>query len=325
MTLAQEDTALPDPAIEINRSNYALAFRLGEIYLFSYRTQVAELVSHFIECPISLTNALSFNPSAHGATCTVARSVLLDEAMPELGRWDGRLVYRLSQYRRHFVDLLGVSYDEYLGNFSAKSRSTFQRKLRKFETRSGGTIDWATFRTPDDIDAFFEEALPLSEKTYQHRLMDSGLPSDTAYREEARALAAKNKFRGWILRHEKHAIAYTCSPAIGRTLLYEFVGFDAAHADQSPGTVLQLLVLQQLMGERQFAFFDFTEGEGPHKELFGSGHRLCADVLITPDTWKYRCILGGHRWFRGMVRWSVALSARLGIKAKLKRLIRGAA
>jgi CelD/BcsL family acetyltransferase involved in cellulose biosynthesis len=316
---------LPPPEIEIKQAKYGLAFRLGEMYLFKYKIQSAELVSHFIECPVSLADALAFDPEAHGAACTIARSVVLEEPMPELQRSGGRLVYRLGQYRRHFVDLLGQSYDEYQATFSTKSRSTSQRKVRKFETRSGGSIDWATFRTPDEVDAFFAEALPLSEKTYQHRLMDSGLPTDPAFREHARVLAAANQFRGWLLRQDKKAIAYTYSPAIGRTLLYEFVGFDAAHGDQSPGTVLQVLVLQQLMREREFAFFDFTEGEGPHKELFGSGHRLCADVLITPDTWKYRRILGAHRRFASMIRASVALSARLGIKAKLKRLIRRAA
>ena len=38
--------------------------------------------------------------------------------------------------------------------------------------------------------------------------------------------------------------------------------------------------MQSLFAEQRFAAFDFTEGEGQHKELFATRSRLCGDVYV---------------------------------------------
>ena len=44
-----------------------------------------------------------------------------------------------------------VSLDDYLKGFSSKTRSTFQRKLRKITEMAGGTLECRVFQTPDDV------------------------------------------------------------------------------------------------------------------------------------------------------------------------------
>jgi len=314
-----------DSNVELQRASFPLSFRLGEIKLASPSLDVAEVVAHFLENPVRLPEVLRTNPATVQRRLLLARSLPLDEALPEQSLAGDRVVYRLNQYRRFFVDLRGTTFEQYLARFSSKSRSTLQRKLRKFEAKSGGTMDWVTCRSIGDLDSFLDEALALSQLTYQHRLLHSGIPGDALFREHMRALCGENRFRGWLLRQSGRPVAYICSPVLGKTVLYEYVGFDPAFGDQSPGTVLQALVLQQLMGEGEFDYFDFTEGEGPHKEFFASGGILCADVLVVPNEWKFRTLLGAHRAFVRSVQAATRFLHRMGVKDRLKRLLRRAA
>ena len=96
------------------------------------------------------------------------------------------------------------------------------------------------------------------------------------------------------------------SPISGRRpraprLIYAHLGHDPDFAEYSPGTVLQLEAMRQLMAERDFALFDFTEGEGQHKRLFATGGIDCVDLLLVRPT--AGNLLAGHALgaFDGMV------------------------
>jgi CelD/BcsL family acetyltransferase involved in cellulose biosynthesis len=80
-----------------------------------------------------------------------------------------------------------------------------------------------------------------------------------------RALARRDQMRGWLLFVDARPISYLYAPAEGDTLIYAYLGYDPEFADLSPGTVLQLEAMRQLMDEDGFRLFDFTEGEGQHK------------------------------------------------------------
>ncbi|HWT13809.1 MAG TPA: GNAT family N-acetyltransferase [Allosphingosinicella sp.] len=74
------------------------------------------------------------------------------------------------------------------------------------------------------------------------------------------------------------------APLEGETLVYAYLGYDPDFADASPGTVLQLEAMRQLMEERRFRLFDFTEGDGQHKRLFATGSVECVDLLLVKPT-----------------------------------------
>jgi hypothetical protein len=56
--------------------------------------------------------------------------------------------------------------------------------------------------------------------------------------------------------------------------------------------VLQLEAMRELMAERKFRLFDFTEGEGQHKRLFATGGVDCVDLLLMRPT--LANLLAGH-------------------------------
>ena len=93
-------------------------------------------------------------------------------------------------------------------------------------------------------------------------------------------LAARDQVRAWLLFVDGRPVSYLYAPAEGDTLIYAYLGYDPDFAEYSPGTVLQLEAMRQLMEERRFRLFDFTEGEGQHKRLFATDGVECVDLLL---------------------------------------------
>ncbi len=225
-------------------------------------------------------------------------------------------------YARHYIDMQ-LGYNGYLAQFSSKTRATLKRKMRKLADAGGGALDIRCYHRPEMLDAFFDAALPLSSQTYQARLLDSGLPGYAGFREEARALAAADNLRAYILFLEGRAVAYLYLPVVRDVLIYAYLGYDQAIASLSPGTVLQMYALEHLFAEQRFRYFDFTEGDGAHKALFGTGQVQCATVFLMKPTLANRALLAGHQAFNAVVEGSGAWLDRVGVKARLRKLLRG--
>lgn len=225
-------------------------------------------------------------------------------------------------YSRHYIDM-AIGHDSYMAQFSAKTRATLKRKMRKLADVDGGTLDVRTHHRPEQLDAFFAAALPLSGQTYQARLLDAGLPGHGAFREEAHRLASADNLRAYILFLEGRAVAYLYLPVVDDVLIYAYLGYDQALASLSPGTVLQMHALEALFAEQRFRYFDFTEGDGAHKALFGTDAVQCATVFLLKPTLANRALLAGHQAFNAAVEGSGAWLDRIGVKARVRKLLRG--
>ncbi len=119
-----------------------------------------------------------------------------------------------------------------------------------------------------------------------------------------------------------HPAAYLYLPVIGDTLHYDFLGYDAAHARLSPGTVLQIQALEELMAERRFRWFDFTSGDGAHKKLFATGSIACSTLVMLRGGWRNRLTLAAGAGIDAAVGRAGNLADRWGVRARLKALLR---
>jgi CelD/BcsL family acetyltransferase involved in cellulose biosynthesis len=297
--------------------NVPLNFQVGELRLFSVRSKLAVL-----ECD----RAPPFEalPPLNGADGYMLKGIdsPIDPAL--LTARDGWLHRVLREYPRHLVDLT-TTYEEYLGKFSGKTRSTLKRKLRKFQELSGGKIDWREYRTPEEIAVFWPLAQELSAKTYQERLLDAGLPRSEAFKKTAMEHAADGTLRAYLLFLDGRAVSYLYLPVDGDCVVYAYLGYDPAVADHSPGTVLQLLAMERLFAEPSLALFDFTEGAGHHKQLFSTRVRHCADVIIQRRTTALVALTTAHIIFERLERAGSRTLEAIGIKRQMKRLLRALA
>ena len=237
-------------------------------------------------------------------------------------RFAGSIMGGRQVYRRYFIDMRGT-FEDYLARFSGKTRSTLRRKARKLADEVGGALEVSEHRTSAEIETFLAEAMPLSARTYQARLLDAGLPEDEASRAAMMTKAEAGEMRCYLLRAQGKPIAYLSLPVEGVTLVYAHLGYDPDWARLSPGTVLQMHALETLFAEQRFRRFDFTEGEGAHKAMFGTDSVECASFLLLKGDVSNRLLLGSLAAFDGSVAAARALAQKSGVMAQARRLLRG--
>jgi CelD/BcsL family acetyltransferase involved in cellulose biosynthesis len=223
-------------------------------------------------------------------------------------------------YRRHYIDM-GIGFEGYLAHFSGKTRSTLRRKVKKLADECGGyTV--TEHRTPDEIQAFLTAALPLSARTYQARLLDAGLPDSPAARRMMLEAAEDDRMRAFLLHARSQPIAYLLLPVTEATLVYAHLGYDPDYARLSPGTVLQMDALQRLFAETRYRWFDFTEGDGAHKAMFGTDSVACSSFVLLRPTLANRALLAARRAFDSGVAQTKALAERSGALARIRASLR---
>jgi hypothetical protein len=240
---------------------------------------------------------------------------------PVFKRLLGYIRYIPHRYNRYFIDL-NQSFDEYLGKFSAKSRSTLRRKIRKFKAYSGGEIECCRYGDVQEILRFHTLTCSLSKITYQERLLDAGLPNTEAFKREMVQRAEGQGVRGYLLFHESRPVAYLYCEVEHGVVIYRYLGYDPAYAKWSVGSVLHYLALEDLLRDEHLQLFDFTEGEGDQKKFFSTGSIACANIYFVRHGVGTRLLLRSHFAFNSSVERIGELLDRLGMKTRIKRIIR---
>lgn len=235
-------------------------------------------------------------------------------------RFPGFIAGGRQDYRRHFIDM-EPGFDSYMAQFSGKTRSTLRRKAKKLGEDAGGYAV-SEHRTPAEIEAFLAAALPLSARTYQARLLDAGLPDSPAARRAMLEAAEADRMRAFLLHAGGAPVAYLSLPVAGSTLVYAHLGYDPNWARLSVGTVLQMDALERLFAEQRYRWFDFTEGDGAHKAMFGTGSAACSSLVLLEPTLANRTLLGARGAFDAGVSGAKSLATRSGALSRIRALLR---
>jgi CelD/BcsL family acetyltransferase involved in cellulose biosynthesis len=183
-------------------------------------------------------------------------------------------------------------------------------------------LDWRSYRNPEQVAEFHRLALPLSRRTYQHKLFDGGLPEDDAFRQRMLDAASRDDVRAYMLWLNGQPVAYAYMEHEQGFLEWAYMGHDHEHANLSPGTVLLTLAIEALQQEGRFQWLDFGSGEGQHKSVFSSQTLPVADVLLLPPTLRNRTLVWLHRhltWAFGLLR---RATQAMGLHSRLKRWVR---
>lgn len=265
-----------------------LNYRIGDIQVGSIEVPVRTPVNYFweLEGTVNLESLV-----AEPGRGILLRSLPVGDALPRIATRRGAIQYSPKSYWRFLADL-NLTAEKYLSGMSGKSRSTLKRKVRKFEESFGPGIDFREYRSEQDVGPYFDAARQVSSVTYQERLLGFGLPDSPEFIAGTQASAREGNWRGYVLFARATPIAYVHCPLINGVAIYAYVGFNPKYADASPGTVLQWLFMQRMFVDPAIQWFDFTEGEGPHKEFFSTHKWRCADVwLLRPTLWNWLLIL----------------------------------
>ena len=256
-----------------------------------------------------------------GSLGFLIRGLPIATGFPRISRIGDYLCYIPLQYQHCYIDL-SLGFESYQKKFSSKTRSTINRKVKKYTEHCGGTLSWRTYTLPGEMPEFFALARAISKLTYQERLLDAGIPDTAAYLAQAESLAADQCVRAYILFDGERPVSYLYCPIEEGILNYAYLGYDPAYMQLSVGTVLQWLAIGQLFDEARFRYFDFTEGQSAHKRLFATHQRHCANVFLVKKTFRTTLVIYSHLLMDRFSAWLGATMEKFGVKARIKRFLR---
>ena len=280
-----------------------------------------------VRIPLSLEDARAgmipelpaLEREAHGYAVTSLPENLKDVMVSASG---DMLPFVRQRYTRYFIDF-SVGFEGWWNGLSSNARQGMKRKAKKIAAESGGDLDVRAFSRPSELDEFHDVARRISLRTYQERLMGSGLPDGPEFLREMVAMSAADRVRAWLLYIAGEPAAYLYCPIIGDNVIYAHVGHDPAFNDLSPGAVLQLEAMRDLFDENRFARFDFTEGEGQHKRQFATGGVPCIDLLLLRPSLANRLTMAALGGFNRGVAVVTSGVQKAGLGKLAKKLRRG--
>lgn len=206
---------------------------------------------------------------------------------------------------------------EYWSKFSSKTRSTFRRKLKKFgENR----LERITRR--EELPAFLEAAHQISKQTWQTRQFGLRVRNDQRELAELGALADLGFLRCYLWRVDGLPAAFLIGNQAQGTYHYEEVGYMTHLAKFSPGQMLLLQVLDDLLAHDTPLRFDFGGGDAEYKQLFANDTSESGTVWWICPSLKGRATFGfiGACGFAKRAVRSLVRSA--GLATKVRQWIR---
>jgi hypothetical protein len=215
------------------------------------------------------------------------------------------------------------TFAEYLVQLGSRSRQSVLYSQRRLIKDMAGEVRCECFETEAAVERFITDARQVSRKTYQWNLLGLGLRDPEALRRKFTATARAGWWRSYILYCKGLPVAFMLGDQQGDCYYYDDVGYDPEYAKASVGSVLQIMVLEDLLGRADRPrYFDFSTGYGEHKGRFGNIERTESNVLVLPRTLRNRSLVGAFRLNTRVTGAAVGLIERFGLKERIKKLIR---
>jgi hypothetical protein len=169
----------------------------------------------------------------------------------------------------HWSIDLPSTFDEYMAGFSGRTRQTLRRKVRRFENEYKGALRVISSTT--ELERFLNIGESISRLTYQWNIGER-LCADEATRTTYATAAKEGRLRCYLLSSSDNPCAFLRGVVHENTYHYETPGFDPAYEQASPGTVLLLKVIEDLIGNTDCKTFDFGQGgdKTGYKSMFGN-------------------------------------------------------
>lgn len=235
----------------------------------------------------------------------------------EVVRERGRLFFPSGWQDRRKIEFPSPP-DEYWKKFSSKTRNTFRRKQKKI-----GASRLVRVSEAEQVSEFLSAAHQISQHTWQSQKLGLRIQNNETELRLFTFLATQRALRSYLLFVDEKPAAFLMGTQFNGHFAYEEVGYHRDYADRSPGQVLLLHVLDDLLKDNPPRVFDFGGGDADYKRLFATVTTQGGSVWLMPNGvrptlwWSF---LRGCRWLDRTARATVET---LGLTTRLRQWIRG--
>lgn len=216
---------------------------------------------------------------------------------------------------------LSGSFEDYMQKFSSKHRKNLRRTARMFQEPTPGGVHAIRFTRPDEVDAFLDQAVEISRKTYQWKLLGLGLRSKEDLRKYLSFLARHGWLRSYLLFRGETPCAFVIGVQYRSNFFLDDMGYDPQWQRFSVGKILQLKVIEDLFQHNRPEVYDLGD-YGLHKSEFGTETLMQGKMLLFRPGVYSAIARWGHYGCRSISEWASTQLEQLGWKKRLKKTIR---
>ena len=233
------------------------------------------------------------------------------------------LVAELSRKRSlRWLIRMPKDFDSYMLTLGAKSRQNVRREIRMFEKQF--KCEFQSVRSVDQVEPFLADAETISRKTYQWNV-GQRIVNDEASRRGLMGLARRGELQCYIVHADANPVAFMRGRLVGGTYEFETAGFDPAYSKSSPGAVLLMYAVRDLIENAHCANFDFGQGgdEVGYKARFGNESHACALLQIGCKSNVYTLFLFAvQRLLLGLLNLADRLVGNGNLRGRIKKGLR---
>ncbi len=216
----------------------------------------------------------------------------------EAGRIRGHFVYPRRLQPREWIYLeLEESYEKFLQDKQPKTRYKLKRQVKKLRELGGGVLECDRVENEDQVDAFYEAAYSVAEKSWQFRTLGKALDETALYRETLRGLARQGCLRAYLLCCGERPCAFWIGLQDNAVLQLEQMAYSSDFASHSPGTVLHYMLMEDVYRHRRPRFLNYGTGVTLSKRLFCNRTSSDAAIYLFRPTLRNRLRAAGHGMF----------------------------
>jgi hypothetical protein len=188
----------------------------------------------------------------------------------------------------------------YWDKFSSKTRQTFRRKLKKC-----GPEELVRVTEISQVADFLSAAHEISLHTWQTRQFGLRVRNDDRELDLLTTLARLGTLRAYLWKMDGRPVAFCIGDQAKGVFNYQEVGYLSDCGRFSPGQMMLIRMLEDLLAHNPPRLFDFGGGDADYKQLFANLSSVSGTVLLLPPTWTSRALsawLAGSRHVRQAAR-----------------------
>ncbi len=190
-------------------------------------------------------------------------------------KWAGHQMFRRNVQSTFLLDT-GCSFDEYFEKLSANTRQTLRRKLKKMRQECGERLDLKCFREVAAVCKLHECLVSVWKNSWHGRLGRQAPPSEKFLQKAAS--------HGWLRSYILFAKGEPVSSILGfqykGKFLDEAPAYDRAWEKYSPGSVLFLMMLEDIFSNDKPEIVDFGFGYNQYKETLGTRRERRGEIWL---------------------------------------------
>ena len=179
----------------------------------------------------------------------------------------------------HWQTHLPDSTEAFYKDKSGSRKRYLRRYIKALEKAGSGPVEMVCYRSEDKLDHVISIASEISAKTYKHAL-HVGFCDDFLTRSLLTKAAKQGKLRAYVLYAGDKPCAFEFGIEYGNIFFPEHIGYDPLLRSCSPGTVLFIKVVEDLIENSNVKVFDYGFGAAAYKERFGTKSWQEASVYI---------------------------------------------